>query len=177
MQKESQLDCVKMMKLGVRRPLIFDSAGRRWLSFGNKLCIRIYLRERFQAVPSRPTQGQTSLGQTGKFQESNNRHTYCLWPCSLARTSTGCWVYGLGAPKGSTGSSSDFKGSQDSGPLHKVSYDRLGKDRVGEARNRTIGNNICLWPCSLAITKTGRLGLCFFMSRNTKRLSRQWFLF
>ena len=34
-------------------------------------------------------------------------------------------------------------------------------------------NNNCLWPCSLAITGTARLGLwfCSFMSKSTRRLN------
>ena len=54
---------------------------------------------------------------------------YCLlWPCSLAG-----WVYGFvgflctGAPEGSTGSGSDFKASQKTGPRLKVSSNRLGE--------------------------------------------------
>ena len=77
-----------------------------------------------------------------KTFESNKSAWSCLWPCSLALISTGrvgLWFCGggggglcTGAPEGSTGSGSDFKAPQKTGPRLKVSSDRLG-----EAGNRT----------------------------------------
>ena len=59
-----------------------------------------------------------------------------LWSCSLAIASTGrvgllfCGFYVLaGTPEGSTGSGSGFKKSLKTGPMLKVSSDRLGEAR------------------------------------------------
>ena len=47
---------------------------------------------------------------------AGSHESYCLWPCSLAITSTGrVGFYGSGAHEGSTGSGSDFKASQKTG--------------------------------------------------------------
>ena len=92
-----------------------------------------------------------------------------------------------GTPEGSTGSGSDFKASQKTGQRLKVSSDRLG-----EAGNRTcdpwftrhrlipyttVATLYCLWPCSLAVSVLAGwvYAFCGSLSRNSRRLNRQWF--
>ena len=85
-----------------------------------------------------------------------------------------------GTPEGSTGSGSGFKASQKTGQRLKVSSDRLG-----EAGNRTCDpwftrhRFIFLWPCSLAVPVLAGwvYAFCGSMSRNSRRLNRQWFWF
>ena len=65
------------------------------------------------------------------------REFYCLWPCSLAITSTGrvgLWFCGFisTSTRRLTDNGSHFKASQKTGPRFKVSSDRLR-----EAGNRT----------------------------------------
>ena len=92
-----------------------------------------------------------------------------------------------GTPEGSTGSGTDFKASQKTGQRLKVSSDRLG-----EAGNRTcdiwftrhrfipyttVATLYCLWPCSLAVPVLAGwvYAFCGSLSRNSRRLNRQWF--
>ena len=97
-----------------------------------------------------------------------------------------------GTPEGSTGSGSGFKAPQKTGQRLKVSSDRLG-----EARNRTcdpwftrhrlisyttaasLRHIVFLWPCSLAVPVLAGwvYAFCGSMSRNSRRLNRQWFWF
>ena len=95
-----------------------------------------------------------------------------------------------GTPEGSTGSGPGFKASQKTGQRLKVSSDRLG-----EAGNRTcdpwftrhrfipyttaVIGLYFLWPCSMAVPVLAGwvYASCGSMSRNSKRLNRQWFWF
>ena len=65
-----------------------------------------------------------------------------------------------GTPKGSFGSGSGFKASQKTGQWLKVSF-------------------VFLWPCSLAVPVLAGwvYAFCGSMSRNSRRLIRQWFWF
>ena len=97
----------------------------------------------------------------------------------------------LGTPEGSTGSGSGFKVSQKTGQRLKVSFDRLGEagNRTSDpwftcTRQRfipytTAAKYVSLLPCSLAVPVLARwvYAFCGSMSRNSRRLNRQWFWF
>ena len=70
----------------------------------------------------------------GGFSMPKNAQLCCLWPCSLAVPVLAGWFFYAffvvlcpGTPKGSTGSGSGFKASQETGQRLKVSSDRLGE--------------------------------------------------
>ena len=83
------------------------------------------------------------------------------------------WVLCSGTPEGSPAVVLALKRARKRGPGLKsppTDWEQLESEPVTSGL-QDKGFSLCLWPCSLAITSTGRLGFCGFMSRGTRRLT------